>query len=106
MVKIVNTGQQKAQIISTRKLQNAKVENSGTYRIVLSNSKGSVETQTEVSIAQPKPEPPKEIEFDFVKKLENLSILDGKCKNLKTSKENKMLHVIIAYNVENFEAAI
>ena len=57
-----------------------KPEDSGEYKVTVTNSKGSTDVTTSVTVTDPVTTP--DAIFDFIQKLENLSIKDGKLKIL------------------------
>ena len=57
-----------------------KPEDSGEYKVTVTNSKGATDVTTSVTVTDPVTTP--DVTFDFIQKLENLSIKDGKLKIL------------------------
>ena len=55
-----------------------KPEDSGEYKVTVTNSKGSTDVTTSVTVTDPVTT--SDVTFDFIQKLENLSIKDGKSK--------------------------
>ena len=55
-----------------------KPEDSGEYKVTVTNSKGSTDVTTSIKVTDPVATP--DVTFDFIQKLENLSIKDGKSK--------------------------
>lgn len=53
-----------------------KPEDSGEYKVTVTNSKGSTDVTTNVTVTDPVTTP--DVTFDFIQKLENLSVKDGK----------------------------
>ena len=55
-----------------------KPEDSGEYKVTVTNSKGSTDVTTSITVTDPLTT--SDVAFDFLQKLENLSIKDGNTK--------------------------
>ena len=55
-----------------------KPEDSGEYKVTMTNSKGSTDVTTSITVTDPVTT--SDVTFDFIQKLENLSIKDGNTK--------------------------
>ena len=54
-----------------------KPEDSGEYKVTVTNSKGSTDVTTSIKVTDPVAKP--DVIFDFIQKLENLSIKSIVC---------------------------
>ena len=57
-----------------------KPEDSGEYKVTVTNSNGSTDVTTSINVTDPVATP--DVTFDFIQKLENLSIKDGMSRHL------------------------
>ena len=65
--------------------------NSGKYTIVLTNSKGSTEQTTKITVKEPTPAPQASEELTFINPLKDLSVVDGK---------SSIIFIVIALRID------